>query len=200
MKLFFSKGSCSLVVRIAINEMGLKAEYEAVDLKTKKTASGKDFFSINPKGSVPVLELDNGSILTENAVILQYLADSSDAKKLLPELGNFKRYRVLEWLNYTATEMHKSFGPLFSPAIPQSLKDEIFLPIIRKKLDFLNKHLETHHYLMGEQFTLPDIYLFVILRWTGHFKLNLKDWSHVSKYYGELEQRPSIDKSLTDEG
>lgn len=200
MKLFYSKGACSLVIRIAINEMGLKADFESVNLANKKTETGKDYYTINHKGSVPALQLDNGIVLTENAAILQYLADSSQATELLPEPGNFERYRVLEWLNYIATEMHKSFGPLFNPAIPQQLKDDLFIPLIKGKLGYINKQLEKNKYLSGDRFTLPDAYLFVMLLWTAHFKINLKEWSHVAKYFEELSSRKAIQKSLQDEG
>lgn len=122
MKLYYSAGTCSLAVRIIINEIGLPSTYEAVDLKTKKTASGQDFLQINPKGSVPVIVTDDNEILTENSVIQQYLADKNNASSLLPALGHFKRYRVLEWLNYISTELHKGCGPLFSPSIPVELK------------------------------------------------------------------------------
>src|SRR5690349_19217638 len=122
MKLYYSKGACSLAVRIIINEIGLQSEYEAVDLKTKKTATGQDFLKINPKGSVPVIQTDEKQILTENAVIQQYLADTNKATQLLPALGNFERYRVLEWLNFISTELHKGFSPLFNPNVPNELK------------------------------------------------------------------------------
>lgn len=200
MKLFYSKGACSLVVRIVINEIGMKAEFESVDLKSKKTETGQDYLTINQKGAVPVVMLDNGQILSENAVILQYLADSSHATGLLPEVGNFERYRVLEWLNYTATEMHKSFGPLFNPDIPQQLKNDVIITLIKKKVAFVDQHLENNKYLLGDKFTLPDAYMFVILSWTRIFKINLKEWSHVSRYVSELEQRKSIQQSLRDEG
>jgi len=129
MKLYYSKGACSLAVRIVINEIGMDAVYESVDLKSKKTESGRDFKAINAKGSVPTLELDNGKILTENAVIQQYLADEAKVYELLPEVGDLKRYRVLEWLNYITTELHKGFGALFNPTMSQDLKDELFIPM-----------------------------------------------------------------------
>ena len=200
MKLFYTKGACSLVVRIVINEIGLKADFESVDLKSKKTETGRDFYTINHKGAVPTLQLNNGEILTENAVILQFLADDSKATQLLPAVGDYKRYPVLEWLNYTATEMHKSFGPLFNPAIPQQLKDDVFIPIIKKKLSYINQHLEKNAFLLGDHFTLPDAYMFVMLFWTTHFKLDLTEWSHLSRYFAALEKRKSIEQSLKEEG
>ena len=200
MKLFYSKGACSLTIRIIINEIGLKTDFESVSLANKKTETGKDFFTINPKGAVPALQLDNGLILTENAAILQYLADTSHATELFPEPRHFERYRIIEWLNYVATEVHKSFGALFNPTIPQQLKDDLFIPLIKGKLGFINKHLDKNKYLAGDKFTLPDAYLFVMLTWATHFKININEWSHVAKYFDELKQRKSIQQSLKDEG
>lgn len=200
MKLFYSKGACSLTIRIIINEIGLKAEFESVNLANKKTETGKDFFTINQKGAVPALQLDNGLIFTENAAILQYLADTSHATELLPEPGHFERYRIIEWLNYVATEVHKSFGALFNPTIPQQLKDDLFIPLIKGKLGFINKHLEKYKYLAGDKFTLPDAYFFVMLTWATHFKININQWSHVAKYFEDLKKRKSIQQSLKDEG
>lgn len=199
MKLYYTKGACSLVIRIIINELALDAEFEAVDLKTKKTETGKDFRNINPKGSVPTLQLNNGEILTENAIILQYLADKSKAKQLLPPVDDFKRYRVLEWLNYITTELHKSIGFLFNPAVTQDMKDKIILPAINNKLTYVNKHLANSKYLLGDEFTLPDAYLFVMLRWAFYFKFDFKDWEHLEKYFYLLSKRPSIETSLKQE-
>lgn len=199
MKLYYAPGACSLAVRITINEIGLKSEYELVDLKQKKTAGGKDFLNINPKGSVPTIETDDGEILTENAVILQYLADTAKATKLLPNVGDFKRYRILEWVNYITTELHKTCGPLFSPAISQEIKDQIFIPLLKSKLSFVDKHLENRNYLFGDGYTLPDGYLFVILRWAIYFKLNLADWPNLQRYFNELSKRKSVHESLVQE-
>ena len=199
MKLYYTKGACSLAVRIIINELGLESEYEAVNLRAKETASGKDFLSINPKGAVPVIQLNNGHFLTENAVILQYLADTSNATHLLPPIGDFKRYEVLEWLNYITTELHKSFGALFNPTISDELKEQVFIPLIKAKLNYVNRHLEDHAYLLGNHFTLPDAYLFVMLLWSVSFKLDLKEWAHLSRYFNELNKRASIQHSLKQE-
>src|ERR1700733_14368076 len=113
MKLYYSKGACSFVSRIIINELGQTCEYISVDLKTHKIGSGLDYYQINPKGGVPVLEMNSGEILTENAVILQYLAESANNTVLLPKSGDLNRYRVLEWLNFVATDLHKGIGILF---------------------------------------------------------------------------------------
>lgn len=200
MKLYYSKGACSLVTRIIINELHLKAAFESVDLKAKKTETDSDFLLINPKGAVPALEIQSGQILTENAVILQYLADSANATQLLPGVNDFNRYRVLEWLNYVATELHKGIGVLFNPALPQMARDDVFIPLIKKKLMFVDAHLEHHTYLLGKAFTLPDAYLFVMLLWTGYCKIELQPWPRLAQYFNTLKTRPSIQKSLIDEG
>lgn len=199
MKLYFAKGTCSLAVRIIIHEIRLKSEFEAVDLKTKKTASGEDFLQINPKGAVPVLLTDENEILTENAVIQQYLADKHNATHLLPALNNFKRYRVLEWLNFITTELHKGCGPLFNSAVPSDIKDSVFKPALQNKLHFVEKNLQKNTFLLGGQFTLPDAYLFVILSWLPYFKMDLNAWPHLTRYYANLEQRTTIQQSLQEE-
>lgn len=199
MKLFYKKGACSLVCRIVINEIGVAASYESVDLASKITGSGENFLMINPKGAVPVLQLDSGKILTENAVILQYLADTYKVLRLLPAVGDFERYEVLEWVNYITTEVHKSFSPLFNPAISAELKSNLFIPVIEKKFAFLNDHLKDRDYLMGEHFMLPDAYLFVMLLWAMAMKIDLKQWPHLSRYLHTLQQRPSIQESLKQE-
>lgn len=200
MKLYYSKGACSLVVRIIINELGLRADYEAVNLQTRKTANDADFLTINPKGAVPVLQVDNGEILTENAVILQYLADSHNAFQLLPEPDTFQRYKVLEWLNYITTELHKSFAPLFNPKIPEAYKSDIAIPLIEKKFHYIDKHLVHHAYLISEHFTLPDAYLFVMVLWAHSMKFDLKKFPHLMLYIEKLKGRKSVQQSLQEEG
>ena len=170
MKLYFSKGACSLSVRIIAHELGLKLDYEAVDLHTKKTATGNDYYAVNIKGSVPALLLDNGELLTENVAIQEYLADTYPST-LLPPQKDFQRYRVLEWLSFMASDVHKGFGPLFSSEVPQALKDTIFLPSLKNKLNLLDKHFSGHTYLLGDTFTLPDAYCFVMMRWLSAFKI-----------------------------
>ena len=199
MELFYAKGACSLVVRIIVNEIGLDCEFESVDLKNKTTRTGHDFLKINPKGAVPVLQLDNGDILTENAVILQYLADDAKAFNLLPMVGDFNRYRVLEWLNYIATELHKSLGIMFNSSITQELKTQFYIPMIKFKFNYVNIQLENRQYLMGDHFTLPDAYLFVMLRWAIYFKFDLAEWSNLKRYFNALEHRESIQQSLKED-
>jgi glutathione S-transferase len=200
MKLYYSKGACSLAVRIVLHELNINAEFESVDLKTKKTEPGADYLKINPKGSVPALMLDNKEILTENAVIQQYLADTHKAHNLLPSIGDFKRYRVLEWLNYVTTEMHKGVGILFNPTLSQEAKDKTFIPLINHKLHYLDEHFANNQYLLGKQFTLPDAYLFVILNWLQFFSIDINQWPQLTRYFTELKNRPSIQQSLKEEG
>ncbi len=199
MKLYYAKGACSLVPRIIINELGLTmVTFESVNLKTKITASGENFLHINPKGSVPVLKLDQGEVLTENAVILQYLADQAKATQLLPNIAEFQRYRVLEWVNFITTELHKGFSVFFNPSIPDTLKNDIFKPLIFKKFDYVNQQLQ-NNYLMGSHFTLPDAYLFVILTWATLFKFDLNAWPNLHAYFQRLRDRKSIQLSLMQE-
>jgi len=200
MKLYYSKGACSLAVRILIHELGISCEYEAVNLKTKQTETGADFLTINPKGSVPTLMLDNNTILTENAVIQQYLADTHKANQLLPPMGNFSRYRVIEWLNFVSTDLHKGCGPLFNTEVPEEVKDSVFRKLLRRKLQFVNRHLEQNKYLAGDVFTLPDMYLFVLLRWAPHLGVPLTDYAHLVRYFAEIKARASVVKALAEEG
>ncbi|KTC84139.1 glutathione S-transferase [Legionella brunensis] len=187
-----------MAVRIVINEIGINCDYESVNLKTQRTENEQDFLRINPKGAVPTLQLENGQYLTENAVIQQYLADKFQARELLPPIGDFKRYRILECLNFITTELHKNFGSLFNPNIPQEIKDKIYIGLIKTKLAYIDKQLK-HQYLMGEHFTLPDAYMFVILLWAMNFKIDIKQWDHLPRYFATLKKRPSIVKSLKEE-
>jgi len=200
MKLYYSKGACSLVVRIALHEMKIPCEYESVNLRTKKTETDADFYKINPKGAVPALQLESGEILTENAAIQQYLADTFKAEQLLPPVSDIKRYRVLEWLNFIATDLHKGCSPFFNPMLSDQVKEEIFLPILKNKFHYVEQHLAKHKYLLGDQFTLPDCYLFVMLSWMPGVKLNITNFPALSQYFETLKKRESVTKSLKEEG
>lgn len=199
MKLYYSRGACSLAVRIVIHELGLAAEFEAVNLKTKQTETGGDFLKVNPKGSVPVLAIDQKEVLTENLVIQQYLADSHQPNSLLPNLNDFSRYRVLEWLNFVSTELHKGFSPFFNPKVTEEMKNDIFLPVFKTKLNYVDQHLKQRKYLFGDIFTLPDAYLFVILLWLPQAKLDINQWQSLSRYFADLKKRPAIQQSLQEE-
>lgn len=200
MKLYYSKGACSLVIRILLNELGIAFESEAVNLNTKQTETGADFFKINAKGAVPALQLDNGEILTENAVIQQYLADTYQAAALLPALGDFKRYCTLEWLNFITTELHKGCGPLFNPNVSEEMKTTVFKPNLISKLKYLDELLSKNNYIMGETFSLPDAYLFVVFRWLPFLKVDTSALPALNAYFIRLKQRPAVQLALQQEG
>lgn len=199
MKLYYAKGACSLAVRITVYELNQPCEFEAVNLKTKQTEHNQDFLKINPKGAVPTLELDDGKILTENAVILQYLADTFKGTQLLPTIGNFKRYQVLEWVNFVTTELHKTFAWLFNPNLPQAIKDEYMIPLLKKKFDYVDQQLANKKYLSGDEFCLADGYFFVIYLWSLHFKIDTSKLTNLMRYINQLKTRPSIVKALQEE-
>ncbi|MDP3269077.1 MAG: glutathione transferase GstA [Legionella sp.] len=199
MKLYYTPSACSLVVRIILNELNLPFNEESVDLKTKKTVKGIDYLTINSKGAVPALELDTGEVLTENQVILQYLADMTPGQKVLASVKDINRYRTLEWLNYISTELHKGFGPLFNPGVPQEVISQQFIPKLKDRFAFLNKHLADNTYIMGDKFSLPDAYLFVMTRWANNFKIDLSNLSHLNKWIEIIKTHPSVVKSLQQE-
>ncbi len=199
MKLYYKAGSCSLAVRILINELQLPCQYIEVDLTNKKIDGVTDYLVINPKGSVPALLLESGILLTENAVIQQYLADMHKAHQLLPPIYDIKRYQVLEWLNFVATDLHKSCAPFFMPSITDQLKRDIFTPLLAKRLDFLNHHLDKNEYLFHNEFTIADSYCFVVLSWLKRINLNIENWSHVAKYFHHIAKRPAVSQSLSEE-
>ncbi len=199
MKLYYCKSACSLVVRIVLNELNLDFKDEEVDLRTKKTVSSEDFLAINSKGAVPALRLDNGEVLTENQVILQYLADSNPGQKLLAPVGDFKRYRTLEWLNYLSTELHKSIGMFFNPMLPEEVKTKILIPMIMTRFAYINERLTKGSYFMGDHFTLPDAYLFVMLRWAHYFRMDLSAYKNLGQFMAQVQVRPAVIKSLQQE-
>ncbi len=200
MKLYYAKGACSLAVRIIIHELNLNVEFISVDLKTKKTEHGEDFIKINPKNSVGALTLDNGELLTENVAIMQYLADTNNATHLLAPVEDWQRYRTLEWLNYLTTEIHKGFGPFFNPSYPEDFKQTIVRPILERKFQFIEDHLQKNHYLMGENFTLPDAYLLVMIRFMPYAKISFDLFPNLKRYFEALKQRETIQRSLKEEG
>ena|SRR5579872_2120515 len=199
MKLYYSRGACSLAVRITIHEMGIACEYESVDLKTKQTEKGEDYLKINPKGAVPTIKLSSGEVLTENAVIQQYLADKHKAVELLPVVGDIKRYHVLEWLNFVSTDLHKNFSPLFHPKVPEEVKDSIFRPILKIKFSFADAHIKNNPFLTGENMSLADSYFFVMLRWAENMKFDLNEWPNLSRFYAQMKQRKSVAQALKEE-
>jgi glutathione S-transferase len=199
MKLYFAPGACSLSPHIVLREAGHKFELEQVNNAEKKTKSGKDYWTINAKGQVPVLELDNGERLTEGPVIVQYLADQKPAAGLVPACGSVDRYRVQEWLNFTTSELHKTFGPIFRPTTPDEFK-KLSKENLGKRFDWLDKQLAGRAYLMGDQFTIADAYLFTVLRWSPRVEIDLAKWSNVKAYVDRVAERPKVQEAMKAEG
>jgi glutathione S-transferase len=199
MKLYFSPGACSLGPHIAASELGINLDLEQVDIREKKTKSGKDYWSINPKGQVPVLELDNGERLTEAPVILQYMADQKPAAGLAPAAGTADRYRMLEWLSFVGSELHKTYGPLFRPTTPDEFK-KLSREVIGRRLDWLDKQLAGKQYLMGDKFTVADTYMFAVLRWSPIVGVDLSKSPNVKAYADRVAARPKVAETLKSEG
>lgn len=205
MKLYFSPGACSFAPHIVLLEAGITHQIDKVDLRTKQF-SGGDFREVNPKGSVPVIELDNGQRLTETAAILQYLADLKPEKQLAPPPGTWERVRLQEWLNYVSSEIHKTFSLLFGAGrmVPHPEGGEQFKAYVKEALAarfvFLNSHFENHPFLMGAQFTVPDAYLFTCLRWSKVMGIDLAQWPALSQYKERVGERPAVKQAMQAEG
>ena len=198
MKLYYTPGACSLSPHIVLEESGLPFELEKVDLQLKETESGHDFYLVNTKGSVPALELDDGQILTEGAVIVQYLADQVPEKGLMPLPGTMARYRAMEWLNYIAMELQKSFTPIFNPAYA-ACREEAKKNLLRQ-FDYVDRQLGKKRYVTGEQFTVVDAYLFTIASWIGAAGLETAQWKALSAYRENVAQRPAVRRAMISEG
>ncbi len=199
MKLYFAPGACSLSPHIVLRESGTQFDVEQVNNQEKKTKSGIDYWTINPKGQVPVLELDNGERLTEGPVIVQYIADKNPGAGLIPPAGTPERYRVQEWLNFTTSELHKGFGPIFRPTTPDAYK-VISKENLGKRFDWLNKELAGRQYLMGDKFTVADAYLFTVLRWTSRIEIDLGKWPNLKAYVDRVAARPKVQETMKAEG
>lgn len=199
MKLYIKAGACSLSPHIVLEESGLEYEIESVDLATKVTEQGKDFLAINPKGYVPALLLDSGDILTEGAAIVQYLADRVPEKKLAPANGTFERYRLQSCLSFIGTELHKSFSPFFNPASGDVWKDAAKANL-ENRLDYVDQQLAGKDYLLGEDFSVADAYLFTVLNWADFIKLDLGKWPTLIAYRERIAKRPAVQVVLKDEG
>ena len=197
MKLYYSPGACSQAAHILLHETQLPHDSEAVDLKSHRTANGADYYAINPKGVVPALGIGD-EILTENGAILQYIGDKAGINALLPIEG-MPRYRVIEWLAYLGSDVHKSFGPLFNPSLGDDAR-KAQTDIVGKKLDFLETSLDGKDYLTGPSMTVADPYLFVMLGWTGHFGIDLAKWPNLTAFRKRMEERPSVQAVMKAEG
>jgi glutathione S-transferase len=199
MKLYYSPGACSLSPNIVSHEAGEPLELEKVDTKTKKTASGKDFMAINPKGYVPALELDDGQILTEGPAIVQYLADRRPESGLVPAAGTFERYRVQELLGYINSEIHKTYSPLFSPSVTPEIRSEKHA-YLHQRYALLDKQLAGRDYLFGDRFGVADAYLFTVTNWAKYVKLDLSEHRNIVAFQERVARRPAVQAALKAEG
>ncbi|WP_119421310.1 glutathione transferase GstA [Desertibaculum subflavum] len=200
MKLYFSPGACSLSPHIVLREAGLDFDLEQVDLKAKKLKKTEaDYLPINPKGQVPVLELDNGKRLTEGPAIVQYVADQKPGSGLAPAAGTFERYQLQEWLNFVTSEIHKGFSPLFRPDTPDDYKT-IAKANLAARYAMLDKHFAGNKYLMGDQFTVADAYLFTVTNWNNFQKVDIGQWPNVKAYFDRVAARPKVQEALKAEG
>jgi glutathione S-transferase len=198
MKLYYGQGACSLAPHIVMREAGIPVELEPVNIGTGHYRGG-DFKNVNPKGYVPTLELKDGSILTEGVVITQYLADLKPEAKLIPPAGTMERYRCMEWQVFLTSELHKSFGPLFSPATPEATR-ELTTANLHKRFAYLDEKLAKGPYLMGETFTVADAYLFTILNWPAYVKLDISAYKNLAAFQERVRARPAVQEALRAEG
>jgi glutathione S-transferase len=199
MKLYYSPGACSQAPHIVLHETGLDHDAVRVDLRTKTMEDGGSYLDVNAKGSVPALRLDSGEVLTENAVILQYLGDRASWPELLPPMGDFRRYRVLEWLNFITTELHKSFAPLFKPDAGEDTK-QLVRGLVGQRLDYVETRIGAGPYLMGDDISLADPYLFVITGWAEAMKVGTEARPNLSAFRKRMLERKAVRNVLQFEG
>jgi glutathione S-transferase len=199
MKLYFSPGACSLSPHIVLHESGLQFTTEKVDLRSKQTASGADYVGINPKGYVPALETDDGVLLTEGPAIVQYLADKVPEKNLAPANGSMERYQMMSWLTFIGTEIHKNYSPLFNPASSDEAKDNA-KQNLHKRYAYVERMLAGRDYLLGAQFSVADIYLFVVTNWSGFLKLDMSAYPNIGAFQKRIGARPAVQQALKAEG
>ncbi len=198
MKLYFSPGACSLAPHIALAEAGVPYDTVKVDLRKHVTADGTDYYTVNPKGYVPFLVLDDGHTLSEDAVILQYIADRKPGT-LAPAFGGLDRYRLMEWLNFVGTELHKTFGPLWHPTTPEATKTAA-KERLAARYGVIEKTLAKQPFLMGEAFSVADAYLYTITRWAAPLKVDLGAFPALAQFMARVEARPAVQKVLAAEG
>ena len=199
MKLFYSPGACSLSPHIVAREAGIDLELVKVDTKTKTVAADGDYWTVNPKGYVPAIEVDNGEVLTEGPAIVQYLADLKPESHLAPANGTWARTRLQEALNYITSEIHKSYSPLFRPDVLPAVREER-LAYLKRRYALLDKQLEGRNYLFGDQFTVADAYLFVVTSWARGVKLNLSDFANLLAFQKRVAARPAVRAAMQAEG
>jgi glutathione S-transferase len=206
MKLFYSPGSCSLAPHIVMSELGMAYELEAVDLRKKTTASGIDFQTINAKGSVPALKLDSGEVLTEGAVIMQYLADQKPQHNLLPKFGSMERYRAQEMLNFIATDLHKNFSPLWGAGMISKTSEgqseiiSFFKTVLHNKIAFAAQKLDSNNFLLGNDFSIVDAYFFTVMSWAKIKDVDYSKHLNLISYMTRVASRPSVERAMREEG
>jgi glutathione S-transferase len=199
MRLYTMPGACSLAANIALREAGISFDLVKVSHHTHKTEDGVDLNAINSKGYVPVLVLDNGEVLTENAALLPYIADLAPSAQLAPPVGSLERYRLVEWLAFINSELHKAFSPLFAPNAPEDMKNYA-RGNLTKRLAWVSERLASKSYLVGERFTVADSYLFVVLSWSGHVAVDLGPWPNLKAFQERIAARPHVIEARTSEG
>ena len=199
MKLYYSPGACSLSPHIALLEAGLPYDLVKVDLRAKKLENGDDFLKVNPKGQVPALALDSGELITEGPVIVQMIADNAAGMNLAPARDSAERYKLLEWLNFITTELHKNFGPMFSPVLADEAK-AFFKDRVMGKFKYIDSQLTGRDYLMGSHFTVADGYLFTMLSWADRMKFDLSEMPNLLAYKARVAARPKVQEALAKEG
>ena len=199
MKLYYSPGACSLSPHIVLRETGLPFDLVMASTKTHKLADGTDYYTINPKGYVPLLELDDGQRLTEGPAIVQYLADKAPASGLAPAAGTMARYRLMEWLNFVSTELHKSYSPLFNPAMPEEGK-AVYRERLKGRYNYVNEQLEGKQFLTGDTFSVADAYLFTVTSWAKHVGVDITGLANVQAFMARVAARPSVQAALKAEG
>ncbi|MGV3494646.1 MAG: glutathione transferase GstA [Ramlibacter sp.] len=198
MKLYYSPGACSLSPHIALREAGLAFEPVLAPTKTHQLPDGGDYYAVNPLGYVPLLELDDGTRLREGPAIVQYIADQVPQKNLAPASGTLPRYRLQEWLNFIATELHRSFSPLFNPAMPDEGK-KIYRDRIANRLQFVERELAAKEYVMGDTFTVADGYLYTVTRWARPMAVDLSALPNLLAWQARVEARPAVQEALRHE-
>jgi len=199
MKLYFTPGACSLAPHIAAREAGLDIELVKVDLATHRTEQGEDFYKINPRGYVPALDVGSNGPITEASVIVQYLADLAPSTELLPAPATLARIRAQQWLAFIATELHKGFSPLWNPATPEATR-EAAIAAIKKRFAELDTELASKPYLLGDSYSVADIYAYVILRWTRLHGISMDEFKNLGRYAARIEERPAVEAALAYEG
>jgi glutathione S-transferase len=199
MKLYYSPGACSLSPHIVLLEAGLDFEPVLASTKTHKLQDGTDYYGINPKGYVPLLELDDGQRLSEGPAIVQYIADQVPDKQLAPANGTMARYRLQEWLNFLTSELHKTFSPLFNPAISEDAKG-VFRNKLHERFKWIDAQLEGKRFLMGDPFTVADAYLFTVSNWAQHVGVDLAGYANLVAYRGRVAERPAVQAAMKAEG